>query len=175
MAYNAGQSGAYTPDGAGDGTLATGTIAYDVTYTISGDGGGVSDLGAYDGELYVAPQFELTSPPLVEMAMEGMYGIEASMTAVLPLAWAGSNPDGDLTITISGGQSDGTSVVCRVADDGAFTIPAEMMAESGLGAIAFINMLTIDRRGVGSASGDGLTFGAIEAIQTTLLNIIKVE
>jgi hypothetical protein len=175
MASNAGQSGAYTPDGAGDGTLATGTIAYDVTYTITGDGGGASGLGAYEGELYVAPKMEITSPPLVPMAMEGMYGIEASMSADLALEWTGTNPDGDITLTIAGGQSDGTSVVCRVADDGAFTIPADMMAQSGLGAAAFFNMLTIDRRGKGHAHGEGLTFAAIEALQTTLLNVIKVE
>jgi len=109
------------------------------------------------------------------MGMEGMYGIEASMSAELALEWSGANPDGDLTLTIAGGQSDGTSVVCRVADDGAFTIPADMMAQTGLGAMAFLNMLTIDRRGVGTASGDGLTVDFIEAMQTSLINIIKVE
>jgi len=175
LAYNAGQSGAYTPDGAGDGTLPTGTVSYDVTYTITGDGGGVEGLGAYEGELYVAPAMSLTAPPLVEMGMEGMYGIEASTAAELALEWTGENPDGDITLTIAGGQSDGTSVVCRVADDGAFTIPADMMAQSGLGAIAFFNMLTIDRRGTGHASGDGLTFGAIEAVQTSIINVIKVD
>jgi hypothetical protein len=109
------------------------------------------------------------------MGMEGMYGIEASTSEALALEWSGENPDGDITLTIAGGQSDGTSVVCRVADDGAFTIPAEMMADSGLGSFAFFNMLTIDRRGEGHAIGDGLTFGAIEAIQTVLINVIKVE
>jgi len=174
LSYNAGQNGAYTAAGS-DGTLTAGTLAYDTTYTFAGDGDPAQGLGPFTGELYMAPEFELTSPPLVAMAMEGMYGIEASTAAELSLAWSGADAGGELTITVAGGQSDGSSVVCRVADDGAFTVPAEMMASSGLGAMAFLNMITFDRRSPGTASGDGLTFVAVEALQTTAINIIKTN
>jgi hypothetical protein len=50
-----------------------------------------------------------------------------------------------------------------------------MMAQTGLGAVAFFNMLTIDRRSAGTAHGEGLTFDSIEALQTLLINVIKVE
>jgi hypothetical protein len=175
MAYNAAQGGPYTPDGAGDGTLASGTLAFDATYTIAGDGGGAAGLGAYEGELYMPPLPAITSPPLQPMGMEGLYGIEASMSAELALEWDGAVPDGEMKITIAGGQSDGSSVVCRVADDGAFTIPADMMAQTGLGTMAFLNMLTMERQYAGEAHGEGLTFGAIISTQNVAVNIIKVE
>jgi hypothetical protein len=174
ISYNSAQSGGYTTAGS-DGTLPAGTLAFDATYTFSGAGSAEQGLGPFAGELYMAPQFELTSPPLVEMSMEGMYGIEASTAAELALEWSGSSAGGELTLTIAGGQSDGTSVVCRVTDDGAFTIPAEMMASSGLGAMAFVNMLTVERRAWGSVSGEGLTFHEIQAMQSWMINIIKTN
>ena len=65
--------------------------------------------------------------------------------------------------------------MCRVTDDGAFTVPADMMANSGLGAVAFINMITIDRRARGAVCGDGLTFKNISTLQTWAINIIKTN
>jgi len=177
LTYNAGQSGAYTAPGT-DGTLPAGTMAFDTTYTFSGAGNADYDLGPFEGELYVAPAMELTSPPMVELPMGGMFGIEASPTEELALEWTGENADGELLINLTGasisGDTGGT-IECRVSDDGEFTIPAEMVEAAQLGDMAFLNMLTIDRRATGTASGEGLTFRAIDAIQTSIINVIKAQ
>jgi hypothetical protein len=176
MSYNAGQSGAYTAPGT-DGTLPAGTLVFDTTYTFHGDGSAEHDLGPFTGEIYVAPALELVSPPMVELPMGGMFGIEANPAEELALEWTGENADGELFISLAGGSAsgDGGSIECRVSDDGEFTIPAEMVEAAQLGDIAFLNMLTIDRRATGTASGDGLTFRAIDAIQTSLINVIKAQ
>jgi hypothetical protein len=41
--------------------------------------------------------------------------------------------------------------------------------------MAFANMMTIERNNPGEAHGEGLTFGAIVALQNTAINLIKVE
>lgn len=176
MAYNAGQSGAYTAPGS-DGTLPAGTLSFDTTYTFSGDGSSEYGLGSFSGEVYVAPAMELTYPPLEELSMEGLFGIPANPAEDLVIEWSGENPDGELFISLVGSnlQGDGGSIECRVADDGEFTIPAAMVEAAELGDMAFLNMLTIDRRGTGSASGEGMTYDLVEVIQTTVINVIKSE
>jgi hypothetical protein len=168
--YNPNQSGAYTTANPGDGQVPPDAIAYDTTYVFEGDGDLAQGLGAFHGEIYVAPDLQLTSPPMVELPMGGMYGIEADPTQDLVLEWTGQNPDGELTLSLA---STGTPIECRVADDGAFTIPQAMVEAAGLGNVAFFNMLTIDRRGTGWAAGEGVTFHNVEMVQTLLLNVIK--
>jgi len=171
--YNPGQSGAYTLPGT-DGTLPPGLMAFDTTYVIEGQGDPSQELGAFHGELYVAPDLQLTSPPMVELPMGGMYGIEVDPSQDLVLEWTGENPDGELTINLAGGpQGGGTPIECRVPDTGAFTIPQAMVQTAGLGGVAFFNMLTIDRRGTGWIVGEGVTFHQVDMIQTLLLNVIK--
>lgn len=176
MAYNPGQSGAYTAPGS-DGTVPAGTLAFDTTYTFYGDGNPDEGLGEFTGEMFVPPAMELTSPPLVPLAMEGLYGIEADPAEDLTLEWSGENPSGEILISLTGSNlsGEGGSIECRVSDDGEFTIPADMVEAAQLGDMAFLNNLMIDRKGVGTASGDGLTYHAIELVQTSLINVIKVS
>jgi hypothetical protein len=41
--------------------------------------------------------------------------------------------------------------------------------------MAFANMMTIERSVPGAAHSEGLTFGAIESLQSVAINLIKVE
>ncbi len=174
--YNESQSGAYTTTDPGDGTLPPGELVYDTTYTFQGEGDPAQGLGEFQGELYVAPAIEMTSPEMVELPMGDLPGIEVDPGQDLVLEWTGANEDGELVFNLAGGpQGGGTPIECRVADDGEFVIPAEMVQTAGLGDVAFFNMLTIDRRGTGSAQGEGVTFDDVEVIQTLLVNVSKID
>lgn len=169
--YNPGQSGAYTPPNS-DGQVDPGTLAYDTTYTFQNAGSAEHELGALSGEVYMPAQFTLTSPPLVEMDMPGIYGFYIDASQDLTLLWSGPNPGGELRLSLSGGPNGGgTPIACRLTDDGEFTIPAAQLQAVGLTPIAFFNMLTIERYGVGSATADGLTVQDISVMQTLLLNV----
>ncbi len=176
MTYNAGQNGAYTAPGT-DGTLNAGTLAFDADYTIHGAGNSAAGLGEIHGELYLAPALALTAPPMVDVGLGGMLGIEASPSQDLVLRWSGGNATGELQINLAGGSmgGEGGSIDCRVTDDGEFTIPAAMVAAAQLGDTAFFNALTVERSGKGSASAAGLTFRAIDVIQTLVISVVKVD
>ncbi len=173
FAYNAGQSGAYTPSGS-DGTLNAGTLAYDVTYTFTGDGDAAQDLGALSGEVYMPPQLALTTPPMVDVGM-GMMGISVTPETDLALAWNGSS-DGVVKVDLAGASFTGESgaIHCVLSDDGEHTIPADMVAEAKLGELAMLNVLTLERATQGEAVADGLTMSAIDTTQT-LLMFVQVE
>ena len=171
LSYNAGQSGAYTTAG-GDGTVAAGTMTYDTTYTLSGDGDAAQGLGALTGELYMPSQLVITSPAMGDVGM-GMEGITISSTLDLSLTWAGSS-DGVLKLDLAGASFTGDTggIHCVLEDDGAFTIPAAMVAEAHLGEMAMLNMLTLERATTGSAQADGLSITALETTQTLLLFVL---
>lgn len=172
LAYNPGQSGAYTAPGS-DGTLPAGTLAFDTNYAFHGAGDASVGLGAFSGELYLPAALELTSPPLVELGMPGMFGVEADASQDLALEWSGASGSGALTVNLVGGSEGGASIDCRVTDDGAFAIPAAMVQAAGLADMAFLNMVTIMREGEGTASGDGITYHAVDALQSLVINVKK--
>lgn len=174
MAYNPGQNGAYTTPG-GDGTIPYADLAFDATYTFSGDGDASQGLGAFSGELYLSPEIKLTSPEMVTLPI-GFDGIQVSETEDLTLEWDGSDPGAELTITLTGSSMSGEShtITCRTADSGSFTIPAAMVQAAMLGDMAFLNMLTFERTDEGTVSGDGITSHRIGAVQTAVINVAKV-
>lgn len=171
MSYNAGQGGAYTVTGT-DGTVNAGTLAYDATYTFHGDGDSAQGLGAFTGELYLPPQLELTAPVPGDVGM-GMEGIAVSTSSDLTLGWTGSS-SGVLKLDLVGTSFSGESgsIHCVIADDGEFTIPADMVAAAQLGEVAMLNMLTLERATEGSAQADGLSISAVDSSQTLLLFVL---
>lgn len=172
FAYNPGQSGAYTAPGS-DGTLEPGTLAFDQTYSFHGAGDAGQGLGAFSGEVHLPAALELTAPPLVDLAMPGMVGIEATGGQELSLEWSGGAGGGTLRLNLTGGSEQGGSIDCRVADDGAFAIPAAMVEAAGLADMAMLNMVTLTREGEGTAAGEGLTFHAVGVLQTLVINVQK--
>ncbi len=57
---------------------------------------------------------------------------------------------------------------------GSFTIPAAMVQAAQLGDMAFLNMLTLERTGEGTVSGDGLTSSRIGTVLTAVINVAKL-
>ena len=168
LAYNAGQSGAYTTPG-GDGSIPDSAVAYATTYTFSGAGDSAQGLGAYSGEVYMPPRLQLQSPPAVQLPI-GIAGIEATVGQDLALVWSGSS-DGSMTITLTGGSG---SLICRVPDTGQFSIPASDVEAVGLGDMAIANMLTLERATQGSAAGAGITTSNVRAFAQILINVRKL-
>jgi hypothetical protein len=171
LSYNLGQSGAYTVAGT-DGTVNAGTIAYDVTYAISGAGDSAQGLGAFTGELYMPAKLALTSPPLGDVGM-GMEGIAVTAGSDLTLAWTGSS-DGVLKVDLAGASFTGETgaIHCVLEDDGEYTIPADMVEAASLGEMALLNMLTLERATEGSVEADGLSITAADTTQTLLLFVL---
>ena len=163
--YNPGQSGAYTSTA--DGTLPAGVLAYDTTYVCTGDGAGASGVGRYHLELYVPTQLSLTSPETVIGGM-GFPILDVDPTAELALEWTGGDGTGELSLNLTG--RDG-GISCRVADDGAFTIPAELVVSAGLAGIAMVNILELRREHHGLVCGEGITDSDVSSLATLLLNV----
>ena len=176
LVFNPGQSGAYTTPGS-DGTVPAGTLVSGTTYTLSGDGDVDQGLGAFSGEIYLPPTFTLSSPPIKPDPMMPISIIEVDTSKDLVLTWeaAGSTDSvGALNISLAGASltGEGGGINCRASDDGAFTIPADRVAEAKLGDTAFFNMLTIEREGPqGTVTGDGLTVHEVGALQTFTVNV----
>jgi len=160
MAYNPGQSGAYTMGGQGDGQVDPNSLPYGQLLQIRGDGDPAGlGLGPLGGNLYLPPRLELTSPEPVmsQMRFPQIEGVDPA--GDFAMTWSGSNPDGVLLINLTGGSMQGTSgsVTCAAVDDGEFTIPGDMVAAAGLGQYSMFNQLTLTRRSVGEICGEGLT------------------
>ncbi|MBN2800667.1 MAG: hypothetical protein JXX28_16105 [Deltaproteobacteria bacterium] len=168
LTYNAGQDGAYTRPGT-DGTLDAGTLAWDTTYNFYGDGDAAQGIGPFSGEVYLPARLQLTAPAMQDVGM-GMQGVKINTAAPLTLTWTGSSAL-PLTIDLSGGSMGGDSgaIHCRVADDGEFTISAELVAAAHLGDMAFFNMLTLERATAGSAEADGLSIAKVDTTETLLI------
>ena len=67
----------------------------------------------------------------------------------------------------------GEPYTCRVADDGEFVVPVEVVEAVGFGGLAFFNMVTFKRTAVGNADGEGLTFVDVEVIQSVMVNVAR--
>jgi hypothetical protein len=167
---SAANSGAYM---AGDGTIPPASFAYDATYAFYGLGNLAAGVGAFWGDLYLGPDTQLTKPAV--SSVSGIPVIKVNPNDDLEIEWSGPVADGELTITLVGAKLSGqsASVTCRVADDGAFTIPSDLVGASGLGALALLNTLMLERRGVGRVCGEGLTSGAVSTVQTYMVNVQK--
>ena len=165
LAYNAGQNGAYTPDGQGDGSIDPTTVTPDHDYTISGQGDAAQNLGAFSGTLHVPPFINLTEPVPQQNQM-GSLEITLDTTSDLTLKWDGSS-NGYVKISI---QGNNTSVECLARDDGEFTIPAAAMANLKLFAYSFFNIVNLERTTYGMMAGPGLVNPQVSSIMTIMVN-----
>jgi hypothetical protein len=172
LQYNAGQHGAYTTASPGDGQIPPEEIVYDTTYTFTGAGDSSQGVGAFTGSLYLPPALVLTAPATVTLP-SGLPGVQVSLSQDLVVTWDGAVSGGEITVTLAGGGQGGAAVVCRVADTGTVTIPQAQVQAAGLGNLALVNVLSLERKGTGTASGDGLTFTRVTATQTLTYMVAK--
>ena len=170
FAYNSGQQGAYTATTSADGQIDPASLAYDTTYYVHKDANPTAGLGELEGLLYVPPFFEMTSPETTINAM-GLPEISVTVTEDLTLEWNGATGDGTLLISLAG---TGGSITCLADDDGSFTIPADMVAAAGLGAVAFFNMLTLTHEVNGLVCGEGLTWNDTMYSHMVLYSVRKL-
>lgn len=176
--YNAGQQGAYTIDGAGDGSLDPAKVlAFDADYAIQGDGNTDAGLGAFQGSFHLPADFVLTAPATVDLTgMPGVPAIEVDPTQDLTIEWTGGDPNGVLTLALNGGpKMGGKPVRCRVKNDGSFTIEAKWLDTIKLGPNGFVNMMEMRLESPldSTASGSGLTRSRISVVQARLMNLQK--
>lgn len=162
--YNAGQQGAYTENGAGDGQIDPSAIGYDTEYTLTGEGSAEHNLGAFTGSLTAPPAFEFLSPePVVDPQM-GMPFIQVYPSEGLTFQWRGSdNPQNTLILNVSASDpfsGEGASFTCLLRDDGEFMITAEQFAEIGLDATKMSNFM-IQQEVKGDICGEGVGFGKL--------------
>jgi hypothetical protein len=163
LKYNSGQKGAYTVDGAGDGSIDPASITTDATYSFNGSGDPAQGLGAFSGTLYVPPALKITEP----VATPGQFGDEIPIdtTKDVVLKWEGSS-NGYVHVTL---QGDNSGVECLTKDDGEFTIPASMLTTLKPGAFAIMNIVNIERRAYGTTKGQGLANAEVESIVSTMV------
>ncbi len=123
LSYNAEQNGGYTSEG-GDGTIDPGELNYDTTYNFSGDGDAAQGLGAFSGQIHLAPQLVLTQPDITNIGA-GPQGIEVNDSQDLVLTWDGSDPGAEVKISLSGATlgSENHVIVCQTHDAGHFDDP----------------------------------------------------
>jgi hypothetical protein len=169
--YNPGQQGAYTATISADGQLDPALLAYDCTYLVEGEGDESVGLGPIMGLLDVPPYLELTSPEATVNAM-GLPEISVDVTSDLELEWNGASGEGTLLISLAG---MGGGVTCLASDDGAFTVPADMVEAAGLGDFSFFNMLTLTHEVPGLICGEGLTVSDAKYSQVVMYNVAKAD
>ena len=169
------QSNGYVP--AGNGTIDASKFAFDTTYTVKGDGDPAQGVSSFEGQVVLGPELELTSPPIeqVDVVMAPGFpafplpGLAIDPEGELALAWTGAVENGELEVELSG--MEGGTVKCRLKDDGAFTVPADLVKAAGI-AESGPNMLTISRISSGTLSGDTFTRHEVHARQTLLINVV---
>ena len=171
--YNAQQSGGYTSTP--DGSVPASELVFDQVYVAEGPGDPAQGLGPFKAQLYVPAQLQLLEP---QADSSGMFpAIPADTTADLTLTWTTGTDGGTLDIalsTVSG--TAGKAITCHAANDGSFTIPADLLAQVGLNASnPMFNMLTLTRETPGHVCGEGVTYGTVKFATVVMLNVKKVN
>jgi hypothetical protein len=168
--YNAQQSGGYTSTP--DGSIPASELVFDQTYVAEGAGDPAKGLGAFRASLYVPAQLKLLDPP----STPGQFGtaeIAVDTTADLTLTWSTGTDGGTLDISLA--STGGAALTCHAANDGSFTVPADLLSQVNLGAQSFFNMLTLTRETPGQVCGEGVTVGVAKFATVVLLNVKKVQ
>lgn len=174
FSYNSQQNGAYTATS--DGSIPQSWLVFDADYTFQGNLDADAGLGSLSGTFHFPADFQLTSPPIVDLP--GMPGLKSGIELVagqdLALQWSGGEPDAVLEITLGGAGTGSKTVTCRAKNDGSFTVPAAMLANLVLNNNAFLNSLQLrmDSKGP-NVQGDGITLSSVNMVQAILLNLIK--
>ncbi len=172
--YNANQDGGYTSPG--DGVLDANAIAYGSQYLIEGAGDSNQGLGAFRGIMRVPLQFDILTPVPVANAF-GMREIEVDPKRDLELTWSDPSPCDQMDIEMTGADMQGgaNSYTCRVQDDGAFTVPAEIIQKLKLGSYSLLNTAIFKRRIYSPLCGQGLSRSEMMSEVTIIMNLKKVE
>jgi len=165
--YNAGQSGAYTMDGQGDGQIEE--VAFDTTYEVRGDGDLAQGLGAFSGSLTVPAKFVLTSPVITPDPQWQFSTIELNTAEDLVLQWQGGGDSSVVIMFSMTGAND--TAYCKMSDDGEFTIENGFIQAVGftVGADLFSwvnNVIEIKTEAYGEITGEGITVGSIYFLQS---------
>lgn len=175
FAYNPSQSGAYTENGQGDGQLQPGSIAFDTTYTITGQGDMSQGLGSFTGTVDAPARITLTSPQPQPTDM-GMMAIPINLSQDLLLRWQGSgNPENTMTITFSGMNG---SVTCFLSDDGEHLVYRDLLGHVGFNPDPFwaiMNMVLIQSDAYGEIRGEGITRNETSFQQIIMFNATLVQ
>ncbi len=175
--YNSGQSGAYTENGQGDGSYQDSVINFGGAYEISGNGSAEHGLGTLSGTLQAPAQIQLTSPVPVMDPTFGMEFLPIDQHVDLDLAWIGSgDASNSFTINISASALDGGSggsFTCRVADDGAFTVPVDMFTAIGL-SVNTMTTFMIEQSVNAPICGEGLSYSRF-TFQQTLMYFVQAS
>ncbi len=165
--YNAGQSGAYTMDGQGDGQVSE--IGFDTTYEIRGEGDAAQGLGAFSGSLTVPAKFVLTSPAITPDPQWQFSTITLDTTQDLVLQWeGGDNPSTEIIVAMYGAND---KLYCKMSDDGEFTIEKGFIQAVGFGVgdnlLTWMNnAIEIKTEMYGEISGEGVSVGSIYFLQS---------
>ena len=168
FAYNAGQSGAYTEGGQGDGQIDPASIAFDTDYELDGTGDAAQGLGAYAARFHSPAQITLTSPPVTMDPQWQIPVISVNPAQDLTFTWDGSdNPDNTLTLSLSGGNG---TLNCRLRDDGQHVVSSADLTALGFNAmLSMMNAVTVQSDAFAPICGSGVTRGQITFQQMIML------
>jgi len=165
--YNTSQSGSYTATS--DGSLPAGSFTFDADYVLRGNGDPAQGLGRFGGTFHLPADMQITSPPIGQSPL-GTPLIKIDPDKDLHLEWTGSNPQGTVTINMS---SISSSITCLVKDDGAFDVPADLVALVSQGGIAFWHILELQRNGYGKLCGEGVTSSDVSYVISMIVNYAR--
>ncbi len=173
--HNAGQSGAYTEGGQGDGQIEE--VGFNTTYVLSGAGDVAQGLGAISGSLEVPAQFQVLTPEIAPDPQMQFSVANINPQNDFQITWQGGNdPNSVITLTIAGLND---SVECRMQDDGEFTIGKTYIQAIGLDpGDNFLNWINnameIKTEVTSPIEGEGVEFGEMYFLQTNAGVFLKV-
>src|SRR5690606_3612205 len=98
-----------------------------------------------------------------------MQGVAIDPESDLALQWTGAVENGELEVELSG--AEGGTIKCRLKDDGAFTVPADLVKAAGISENG-PNVLTLSRITSGTLSGDTFTRHEVHARQVLVINAV---
>ncbi len=165
----------YKKDGTGDGSIDIALLAFNLDYTLAAEG--QDDLQAFSGTVYMPPSLELTYPELKPGSGSMPFpAADVDPTKDVLIKWSQPNPGAEMDLTLTG---ESGSVVCRVTDDGEFTIPVALVSQItfGTGFNAFANNIILDRKFSENMEGENVTAGMFTAEEmiTVMVNAVTAS
>jgi hypothetical protein len=162
----------YKKDGTGDGSIDIALLAFNIEYSLAAEG--QDDLKSFSGTVYMPPSLELTYPELKPGSGSMPFpAADIDPTKDVLIKWSQANPGAEMDLTLTG---ESGSVVCRVSDDGEFTIPVELVSQItfGTGFNAFANNIILDRKFSENMEGDNVSAGMFTAEEmiTVMVNAV---
>ena len=161
----------YKLNGTGDGSISLDMLAFNTDYTLSGEG--QDDLAPFSAAVRFPPSLALVSPEPQTGGALPFPSVTIDPSQDLTIIWEEANPGNALDLTITGQEG---SIVCRVKDDGEFTVSADLLSQVtfGTGFYAMANNLMLDRRFTRPMTGASVTAGSFNT-EEMIIYIINVE